>query len=261
MSSSQQQKEQARRVREEHEAADLAAAARVRRLRMLGIALAVSVAVVIIAIIVSSGGNGSPEPKPGEAVAGQAAAAEEFAGIPQNGPSLGDPSAKTVLIEYADLVCPACKAYSDEIIPSIVRDYVRTGKVRMEMRAFGYVRPYSLQAARYAWAAAEQDKLWPFAKIWYTNQLDENRNYVTDAFARRIASGVPGLDAERLLRDARSAKVTAEIDATARAFDLANGQGTPAFTIGPAGGKQKLVDLGGSTDTAAAAIDKAIAGG
>lgn len=262
MSSREEQKAEARRVRQEREAAAAAAAARTRRLRLLGTVLAAAAAIVVVAVVISSGQGGkAPKPHPGERIAGQAAAAAEFGGITQRGESLGDPKAKMVLIEYGDLICPFCKEYSDQIVPTVVQNYVRPGKVRMVLRLFGYIRPYSTPAARYAWAAGEQNKLWAFAKLWYTNQGDENTDYVSDAFARRIASGVPGLDADAMLAASGSAAVKAKIAAAAQGFRAAGAPGTPTFTIGPRGGTQHVIDLGSSPSSASAAIDKAIAAG
>ena len=35
------------------------------------------------------------------------------------------------LVEFADLQCPFCKQYATDVLPTVVRDYVRTGKVRL----------------------------------------------------------------------------------------------------------------------------------
>ncbi len=173
---------------------------------------------------------------------------------------LGDPKAPYTLVEYADLICPACRAYADDIIPVIVQDYVRSGKLRMELRPFGFVRDWSTPAAHYAWAAAEQDKMHDFAKVWYVSQGDENENYVDDAFARRIASGVPGLDTDRLIRDSRSAEAATHTDRTAAAFRTLGLSATPSFAAGRTGGRLEVIDLGGSASSAKEALDTLLAG-
>ena len=213
--SKRERRDAARAARVEAEQRAAATTARRRRLWQLGGLLAAALIVVVVAIAVSSGGANGPSAKEGEAVAGQDLAREEFGGIAQDGAVLGDPKAPYTLVEYADLICPACKAYADDVIPVIVQDYVRSGKLRLELRPFGFVRDWSTPAAHYAWAAAQQDKLHDFAKVWYVNQGDENDNYADDAFARRIASGVPGLDADRLIRDSRSADAATATEQTA----------------------------------------------
>jgi protein-disulfide isomerase len=249
-----ERREQARAARLQAERRDAAQATRRRRLIQLGGLVGLAVVVVVVAIVISSGGAKGPQKKAGETVAGQNLVTAEFGGIPQSNAVLGDPKAPHTLVEYGDLVCPACKAYSDDIIPAIVQKYVRTGKLRMEFKAFPFVRPWSLPAARYAWAAGRQDKLWNFSKLWYLNQGDETVNYVNDAFARKIAAGVPGLDANRLIADSKAATVKGEVDATTQEFQRFGFDATPSFAGGTTGGTLKPVDLSQNPDKAIATL-------
>ena len=87
-----------------------------------------------------------PGPVPlgkGEPLAGTAKANSLFRGIPQSGPTLGDPGAPVTMIEYADLQCPFCGAYTRDTLPTLVKRYVRTGKVRMELRPITILGPDS----------------------------------------------------------------------------------------------------------------------
>jgi protein-disulfide isomerase len=261
-STRRERRERARAEREERERQAAAAEARKRRLYQLGGLVALAAVVVIVAIVVSSGGNSStPTKKAGENVPGQSLVSAEFDGIPQANQVLGNPKAAHTLVEFGDLVCPACKAYSDQIIPTIVQNYVRTGKLRMEFRPFGFIRPYSERAAEYAWAAGKQNKLWNFSKLWYLNQLDENDNYVNDAFARKIGSGVPGLDVNRLIADSKTAAAKQQADTTAQQFQAFGFDATPSFAAGTTGGTLKSFDIGQSASDANAAVGKLVGGG
>ncbi len=245
-------REEARAARKELEQREAAAAARKRRLLQLGGLVGLAAVVVVVAIVISSGGAKAPAKKANENVAGQSLAAAEFAGIPQSGAVLGDPKAAHTLVEYGDLVCPACKAYSDDILPPLIQKYVRTGKLRIEFHAFQFVRPYSQLAAQYSEAAALQDKGWNFDRIWYINQGDESTDYVNEAFARKVASGVPGLDADKLIADSKTAAVKAKVAATGAKFQSLGLNSTPSFTGGPTGGTMKSVDLSQNPDKAIA---------
>ena len=245
-----ERREQARAAREETERRAAAAATRRRRLIQLGGLVALAAVVVVVAIAISSGGASGPQKQAGEKVAGQSLVAAEFDGIPQSNGVLGDPKAPATLVEYGDLVCPACKAYSDDVIPAIVQKYVATGKLRIEFKAFQFVRPWSQQAAQYAWAAGEQGKLWNFSKLWYLNQGDESTNYVNDAFARKIASGVPGLDANKLIADSKTAAAKAAVAKNQAEFQSFGFNATPSFTGGTTGGTLKPVDLSQNPDKA-----------
>jgi protein-disulfide isomerase len=255
-----ERREEARTARVEAEQRAAAGARRRRRLIQLGGALVLAAIVVVVAIVVSSNNAPPGAPKAGEKAQGGDLARQEFAGIPQQGSVLGNKNAAHTLVEYGDLVCPACKAYSDQIIPTVVQDYVRTGKLRMEFLPFAFVRPWSQPAAQYAWAAAEQNKMYEFAKVWYLNQGEETTNYVNDAFARKIAAAVPGLDANKLIADSRSAKVKQQAHATLQSFNARGLDQTPSFVGGTTGGTLANIDLGGSADSAKAALDRLLAG-
>ena len=242
----------AREEREEAERRDAAAATRKRRLIQLGGLVALAAVVVVVAIVISSGGSKQPTKQAGEPIAGANLAAEEFDGIAQKGDSLGDPNAPATLIEYGDLVCPACAAYSNDVLPPLIEKYVRTGKLRMESRMFQFVRPYSLEAAQYSHAAGLQNKQWNFDRVWYINQGDEGVDYVDEAFARKIASGVPGLDADKLIADSKTAAVKDAAVKDQQEFEALGFDSTPSFAGGKTGGTMKPVDLSQDPDKAVA---------
>src|SRR5689334_2923060 len=50
-----------------------------------------------------------------------------FKGIPQQGLTLGSPSAPVTMIEYIDLQCPFCQQFETEVMPDILKTYVKTG--------------------------------------------------------------------------------------------------------------------------------------
>ena len=68
------------------------------------VAIGVAAALIVVAVV-SRTGDDAPDPTPTSAV--------DFTDIPQDGTILGSPDAEVTLIEYADLQCPACRAYSE----------------------------------------------------------------------------------------------------------------------------------------------------
>lgn len=52
------------------------------------------------------------------------------------GHSIGSEDAPVLLIEYASPTCPACKYFHDQIQPTIMENYVETGKVRFVFREY-----------------------------------------------------------------------------------------------------------------------------
>ncbi len=195
------EREQAKAEREAKEAEAEQRDRRKSRLKKVGIALAVAAVIVLIAIVVSTGG-GEATRKGGEQegpTVGAAAIDKRFAGIPQSGLTLGDPKAPVTIVEFADLQCPFCKQAADGSLPTLIDKYVRPGKLRIEFRNFPILGPDSEKAARALEGAADQNKAWQFLDLWYLNQGEENTGYVTDEFIRRIAGGVKGLDAQKVV--------------------------------------------------------------
>ena len=50
--------------------------------------------------------------------------------------TVGSPDAPVVMHEYSSLTCPHCAAFHTETLPKIKKDYVDTGKVRIEFHDF-----------------------------------------------------------------------------------------------------------------------------
>lgn len=239
MSSRVAAKEAARARRLEQERAAAAHARRKRRLSLLGGVVAIAVVVVLVLILVPKGGGGK---RVGTGL---------FAGIPEHGLTLGSPDAPVTLVEFGDLKCPVCRAYSQSAFPVLVRKYVRTGKVKMVFRVQHFVgQPPSdsLEAARMAEAAGQQDKLWPFVETFYDHQQDELSHYVTPGYLRKIGAQVPGLDVDRALAQRNSPQVARQLEQAATLFQRNGFSGTPSFLLGKTGGK--LSPLSALTDPA-----------
>ena len=257
----QQRREAARAERVEAERAQAAVAQRRRRLMTLGGVLAAAAVVVVVAIVVSGGGGNKASDRPqaaqtsSGAIPGQKESAAMLAGVPQSDIYLGKTDAPVRLVEFADLQCPICREYSLQSLPTLVQDYVRTGKVRMEFRNLSFLGPDSITAGRAAAAAAQQNKLWNFADVLYFNQGEENSGYVTPEFIDRInkAAGVDSAEADAFAKSAASQEPLAAANTMANQFGV---NATPTILVGKRGGDLKAVNAD-ATDVSAykSAID------
>jgi protein-disulfide isomerase len=239
MSSRTGQKRRLRLDREQRERERRLAARRSRRLRLLGTVLTAAAALVLIAILVSSGGSKKNNPAKTGKVTGAAEVAARFSGIPQSGITLGNPKAPVTFVEFGDLKCPVCRQYALSAFPTLVSRYVRTGKVKMELRLQHFVGDQegdSERAARMGLAVAQQNKLWQFADLFYINQQDETSVYVNDVFLRRIAEAVPGLDVNKALAARNAPVIGQELAQASSSFHTAGFTGTPSFAVGKSGG-------------------------
>jgi protein-disulfide isomerase len=194
--------------------------------------------VVVVAIVISSSGGSSNSTKPpakGSPASGVAQTTALFAGIAQKGNALGNPKAPVTLQEFADLQCPVCQAYTLDSMPTLVQNYVRTGKVRMVFHQLPILGPDSQRAAQVAAGAAQQNRLWNFADIFYRNQGEENTGYVTPAFLAKITAAAKVNGAQALVQPpAAAAKAVLAADQTLSSkysFDA-----TPSFLVGKTGG-------------------------
>jgi protein-disulfide isomerase len=161
-----------------------------------------------------------------------------FAGIPQQGQTVGKANAPVTLFEFADLKCPICREFSAQALPTLAQQYVRTGRLKIvfEPQTFvGSPPGDSARAARFALAAGDQGKLWQFSELWYANQQDENTAYATDAYIRQIASGVSGLNVTKALTARNSAATTTALNKASSLFDASGFTGTPSFLLGRTG--------------------------
>jgi protein-disulfide isomerase len=260
----QERRDAARAARIEAEHADAAAGVRRRRLRTLLAVLGAAAVLVVVAIVVSGGSSDKAKSRPAAAqkatgaIPGQKESAEMLAGVPQTGIYLGNPAAPVRVVEFADLQCPFCREYSLQVLPQLVQDYVRSGKVRMEFRTLSFLGKDSVTAGRAAAAAAQQDKLWNFVDVFYFNQGEENSGYVTPSFLKRIekAAGVDSAKADAFAASSASLKPLNAANALADQFSV---QSTPTILVGKRGGKLTAVQAD-PTDVGAfkSAIDGAL---
>jgi protein-disulfide isomerase len=128
-------------------------------------------------------------------------------------------------------------------LPTLVEDYVRPGTLRIVFRGLAFIGPDSDKALRAAVGAGEDNHLWDVVHGLYLNQGHENSGWVTDELVREIAAVVQGLDASALARASRGDAAAFEIERVARTARAAGVNGTPAFQVGPTGGRLELVHV------------------
>jgi len=204
-------------------------------LLLLGVVAIAALIVAVLVAVATTGGDDSDSAPAATTTTAQGGAADAdmplLAGIPQSGITLGKASAPATLVEFVDPQCPYCAQWSRNAFPAVVRDFVRTGKVRLEYRGLHFIGPDSEKALRAVLAAGKQGKLFNLAEKLYAEQGDENSGWVTGALLRRTAATIPGLNANKMFADMSSADVDREIK---QADDLATRyqvEGTPAFAL------------------------------
>jgi protein-disulfide isomerase len=233
-----------------------------RRLYRYALALAALSGALLIGLSQISVHRGNAEATPaaastGPGVIGIAETAALLNGIPQHGNVLGSPTAPVRLVEYADLQCPYCARFAVDVLPTLIRDYVRTGKVQLVLHGLAFVGPDSVSALRTAAAAGDQGRMWNVTELLFANQGPENA-WVSDALLRSIVTAT-GANADRVFADRGGASVSAQIGSWAAAAQAAGVNGTPTFFIGRQGARPSRVPIRALTvDEFRTAIDGAL---
>jgi protein-disulfide isomerase len=181
-----------------------------------------------------------------------------LADIPQSANTLGEPVATVVLEYFGDLECPFCRDFSLDVLPSIIRRWVRTGTLRIEYRALQTATPEpEVFVAQHvaALAAGKQDRAWHFVETFYADQGQEGSGYVTETYLEGIASQIPDLDLPRWATDRKDPELAKEIASDAEAARSAGLAGTPSFLLGASGGAMRAFSPTGRTS-----FDEAIEG-
>lgn len=208
--------------------AESAASAGERRTKLMQLAAGaafLAIAVVLVLIVVngtSSDGGDTNLEKTAEVNA-------RLAGIPQHGMVLGDPKAPVELVEFADLQCPFCKAFTEEVLPGIIGNQVKNGEVKVAFHNFTIIGEQSLPAGAAALAAGAQGRGWNFVEIFYANQGAEDSGYADDEFLEAVAKGA-GVGNIAKWNEERS-KFEAEVEETTAEAQKLGFEGTPSLAI------------------------------
>jgi protein-disulfide isomerase len=250
-------KKEREKRQEERIAAEQAAGGEERRKRLLQVASALvflAVAVVLVLIVVNSTKSDGGDSK----LEDVGSVREQLDGIPQHSLTLGDPGAKVTLIEFGDLQCPVCKAFSEEIIPGVIESKVRGGEAQIEFRNFTIISEQSVPAGAAAIAAGEQGRGWNFVELFYRNQGEERSGYVTDEFLTSIAKGAGVPDIAKWNEDRKSKRLLDQVHKTTAEAQRLGFEGTPSFAVeGPATNGLETLEFPQSTGEIEEAITQA----
>ena len=236
----------------------VASSARARRasprVLFIGAAAVAALAVaIVLAVVLSSGSSTKVTNAPAvgslaNALPGAAEVETLFKGIPQHGTTLGLQSAPVTMIEYVDAQCPFCRMFETQVLPDVVRRYVRTGKVKIVLRMWAFIGPDSSRGQAAVLAAARQNRAFNYLELTFDQQGTENSGWLSDGLVTSIAASIPTLRVHRLLAERNSAGIKAEattVDEIARGSGVTS---TPTFIVGRTGKAGTKIALSGPTD-------------
>lgn len=153
--------------------------------------------------------------------------------LPPSTPTLGDPKAPILIVEFSDFTCGYCGKFYRETLPQLKTQYVASGKVRFAYRDYPRDEEgWGLVAAHAARCAGEQGRYWNM----HDRLFDEAKRLGT-AVVMRAAQEL------RLKTDRFSACMDSQKHISAILADRAVAtkigfRGTPGFLIARSDGRR-----------------------
>ncbi|BDV25100.1 DsbA-like protein [Corynebacterium ulcerans] len=147
--------------------------------------------------------------------------------------AIGALDAPVVISEYSDFECPFCAKWSNETEPTIIKDYVEKGLVRIEWNDLPVNGPDAVSAAKAGRAAAAQGKFNEFRSALFQASKTikghpENKLANFEEFARQ--AGVK--DMARFSREATDNKYDSVVNKAREYAGSLGINGTPGFVVG-----------------------------
>lgn len=197
------------------------------RLLLLGAAVAVAAIVVVVAIVAFGSSSTTTSSADTGTSSSQPTSAKLFVGIPQSGDTLGKASAPALYV-FEDPQCPFCRDFNLDVVPSVVNDFVRAGRVKLVWRGINILGPNSNEGLAAIYSAGRQNKLWQMAEAIYRRQGAENSGWITDSVIREAAADA-GANPEKVVSGMSSS--TADMKAAAQQANELQLRGTPSFYV------------------------------
>lgn len=170
--------------------------------------------------------------------------------------SKGQADAPLTIIEYSDFQCPYCSRWVEQTYPTILKEYIETGKARLQFRDFPLDFHQNAHAAAVASrCAAEQGAYWEMHDKLFGNQSQWSELAdASETFAGYAAE--LGLDREQFTQCLSSGRFDDAIQRDMQAGQAAGVSGTPSFVI-----NGQLLVGAQPTDNFRAALETILAGG
>lgn len=146
----------------------------------------------------------------------------------------GDSTAKTWVIIASDFQCPYCRQWHSETYDSFIKEYVRSGKVKVAYVNFPLGQHQNAMiTAQAAMCASAQNKFWQYHDGLFNTQeqwetMPQPRP-VLDSLAKAV-----GVDVTAWAKCVDSGKMVPMIEADRDRLTQAGVRSTPSFLIGSA---------------------------
>ncbi len=154
-------------------------------------------------------------------------------------PILGNPSAPITIVEFGDYQCEQCYAWFHETKPSIVRDYIDTGKANLVFVDLAFLGRDSIPASMATYCAEDQGMYWEYHDLLYNSQESVDGGWANSERLKAFAFSL-GLDMELFESCLDSGKYSKRVQYNIQQAKENGVRGTPGFFIVGPDGQQKI---------------------
>lgn len=152
-----------------------------------------------------------------------------------DGLTMGDPNAKVKVVEFADFQCPFCGTYWSQLEPTIITQYIDTGKVHFTYHPFSFLGrgnawDESVKSAEAAYCANDQGMFWEYHGMIYANQNGENQGAFSETNLVAFAEALE-LDIAAFKSCLKNGTYTAQVQADNENASALGASYTPSFLI------------------------------
>ena len=117
-------------------------------------------------------------------------------------PFIGNAKAPVVVTYWSDYQCPYCRVEEENVLSRLIKEYVETGKVKVEFKEVTFIGPDSQTAdlaGRAVWEVAP-NKFFQWYKTILSHQGAENSGWASKDNIIALTRTVAGIDADAVAR-------------------------------------------------------------
>src|SRR5262249_39048682 len=117
---------------------------------------------------------------------------------------------------YQNFLCPHCRDFALDVLPSVINDYVKTGRVKIVFHDVAFGGNSAETAHDAAHCAGDQGKFWSAYLTLYENFSEDDTAYAKDKLASLLDGA--GLDGSKITACLAGDQHLAEVNSATDAF-------------------------------------------
>ncbi|MDA3147767.1 thioredoxin domain-containing protein [Leucobacter sp. UCMA 4100] len=160
---------------------------------------------------------------------------------------LGEADAPVTIYEWTDYTCPYCGLYHRETLPTIVKEYIDSGKVRLEVHDVTFIGEQAEDAAVAARAAGLQDHYFDYLFKVYGLSADGAKPNLDEQQLTDLAAELD-LDLDTFAKDFASEGLRQEVQASTQQAQQMGISGVPFFVVATSGTLADSQQLNGAQE-------------